>query len=117
MTTDLNRRAFLGRTGLSLGSVAFAALGAGRKTERWPGVVRPLHHAAKVKRVIYLYMSGGPSHLETFDANKPELVKLDGQLMPTSYTQGQSIAQLQNQSSPVYGRSFRLKNLAKAARR
>ena len=97
MTTDLNRRAFFGRTGLSLGSVAFAALGAGRKTERWPGVVRPLHHAAKVKRVIYLYMSGGPSHLETFDANKPELVKLDGQLMPTSYTQGQSIAQLQNQ--------------------
>ena len=97
MKTGLNRRAFLGRTGLSLGSVALAALGAGRKTERWPGVVRPLHHAAKVKRVIYLYMSGGPSHLETFDANKPELVKLDGQPMPASYTQGQSIAQLQNQ--------------------
>ena len=52
MTTDLNRRAFLGRTGRALGSVALAALGAGRKTERWPGVARPLHHAAKVKRVI-----------------------------------------------------------------
>ena len=117
MTTDLNRRAFLGRTGLSLGSVALAALGAGRKTERWPGVVRPLHHAAKVKRVIYLYMSGGPSHLETFDANKPELVKLDGQPMPTSYTQGQSIAQLQNQKLACLRPQFPFKNSAKAARR
>ena len=31
------------------------------------GVVNPLHHAVKAKRVIYLYQAGGPSHLETFD--------------------------------------------------
>ena len=95
--TEINRRSFLTRSGLGLGAVAMAAMGAGRKVERWPGVVRPLHHAAKVKRVIYLYMAGGPSHLETFDANKPELVKMNGQPMPTSFTKGQSIAQLQNQ--------------------
>ena len=97
--TDINRRAFIGRSGLGLGAVALSslsALGAGRDLERWPGVVRPLHHAAKVKRVIYLYMSGGPSHLETFDANKPELVKMNGQPMPAEFTKGQSIAQLQN---------------------
>jgi hypothetical protein len=41
-------------------------------------------------------MSGGPSHLETFDANKPELVKMNGQPMPAEFTKGQSIAQLQN---------------------
>ena len=74
--TEINRRSFLTRSGLGLGTVAMAAMGAGRKVERWPGVVRPLHHAAKVKRVIYLYMAGGPSHLEPFDANKPQLVKM-----------------------------------------
>ena len=115
MTTDLNRRAFLGRTGLSLGSVALAALRVARRSVG--RAARPLHHAAKVKRVIYLYMSGGPSHLETFDANKPELVKLDGQPMPTSYTQGQTSRSCRTRSSPVCGRSFRLKNSAKAARR
>ena len=97
--TDINRRAFIGRSGLGLGAVALSSLsapGSGRDLERWPGVVRPLHHVAKVKRVIYLYMSGGPSHLETFDANKPELVKMNGQPMPAEFTKGQSIAQLQN---------------------
>ena len=94
---DINRRTFLGRTSLGLGAVALSALGAGRKVEQWPGVVQPLHHAPKVKRVIYLYMSGGPSHLETFDANKPELLKMDGKPMPAEFTKGQSIAQLQNQ--------------------
>ncbi len=41
-------------------------------------------------------MSGGPSHLETFD-HKPKLAELDGQPMPESYTKGQPIAQLQGQ--------------------
>jgi hypothetical protein len=97
--TDINRRAFIGCSGLGLGAVALSslsALGSDCKLEQRPGVVRPLHHAAKVKRVIYLYMSGGPSHLETFDANKPELVKMNGQPMPAEFTKGQSIAQLQN---------------------
>jgi len=52
--------------------------------------------AAKAKRVIFLYMSGGPSHLETFDF-KSALVKHDGQPMPESFTAGQPIAQLQGQ--------------------
>jgi Protein of unknown function (DUF1501) len=81
----LTRRAFLGRT--ALGSVALAAL-----------LNRPLRAApnfpAKVKRVIWLYMAGGPSHLETFD-HKPELAQRNGQPMPESFTKGQPIAQLQ----------------------
>lgn len=60
----------------------------------WHGVVRPLHHAPKVKRVIQLYMAGGPSHLETFDY-KPTLAKLDGKPTPESYTKGQPMAKLQ----------------------
>ncbi|MBI1899544.1 MAG: DUF1501 domain-containing protein [Planctomycetia bacterium] len=105
----LARRAFLTRSAAGVGSLALAALfketasgdepkdrAAGKKTDRWTGVVSPLHHAPKAKRVIYLGMAGGPSHLETFD-HKPKLAEMHGQPMPESYTQGKPIAQLQNQ--------------------
>ena len=49
----------------------------------------------RAKRVIFLCMAGGMSHLETFD-NKPKLAEMDGKPMPESYTKGQPIAQLQN---------------------
>ncbi|HEY1068214.1 MAG TPA: DUF1501 domain-containing protein, partial [Pirellulales bacterium] len=42
-----------------------------------PLAVRPGHHAARAKRVIFVYMQGGPSHLDTFDP-KPRLAKDDG---------------------------------------
>jgi hypothetical protein len=58
------------------------------------GAVYPLHFPPKAKRVIQLYMAGGPSHLETFDY-KPTLAKMNGQPMPESFTKGQQIAQLQ----------------------
>src|SRR4029077_4144689 len=48
----------------------------------------------KARRVIYLTMAGGPSHLETFD-HKPKLAEMDGQPIPSSLTDGQPIAQLQ----------------------
>ena len=51
-------------------------------------------HAPKIKRIIYLYMAGGPSHLETLDF-KPVLAKMSGQPMPESFTRGMPIAQLQ----------------------
>src|SRR6266498_1598307 len=76
----LNRRAFLGRSGLGL--MALASLwspgilrSAAAATPRGSGVVNPLHHPPRARRVIFLYMSGGPSHLETFD-HKPQLAKL-----------------------------------------
>ena len=58
------------------------------------GIIDPRHIIPKCKRVIFLYMAGGPSHLETFDY-KPKLAQLDGQVMPESFTKGQQIAQLQ----------------------
>ena len=57
---------------------------------------------AKAKRVIFLCMSGGPSHLETFDY-KPKLDQMDGKPMPESFTKGQPIAQLQGQALRVLG--------------
>ena len=61
---------------------------------RWPGVIQPTHFPAKAKRVIWLTMAGGPSHLETFD-HKPKLAEMHGKPMPESMTKGQQMAQLQ----------------------
>ncbi|MBM3458055.1 MAG: DUF1501 domain-containing protein, partial [Armatimonadetes bacterium] len=96
------RRALLGRTSVSLGAAALTALleaearpARAGEEERRP--TNPLpgfpHFPPRAKRVIFLYMSGGPSHLETFDY-KPRLAELDGQPMPQSVTRGQPIAQL-----------------------
>src|SRR2546425_4148984 len=80
------RRVFLGRAGHTLGSVALASLMnpgliraalASSNGTTWRGVIQPPHHPPKVKRVIWLTMAGGPSHLETFDF-KPKLAQLDG---------------------------------------
>ena len=51
-------------------------------------------------------MSGGPSHLETFDY-KPKLAAMDGRPMPESFTRGQPIAQLQGQALRCLGPQFR----------
>src|SRR6185295_11956784 len=97
----MTRRSFLGRASTGIGSMALASLlnpgnpGALKADEaRDPGLLRTLHHAAKAKRVIHLYMAGGASHLETFDY-KPKLGEMSGQPMPESFTKGQPIAQLQ----------------------
>ena len=98
------RRAFLGRSAHGLGALALAGLLHGRAAAAPPtakGVVSPLHFPARAKRVIWLYMAGGMSHLETFDP-KPELAKLHGKPMPESFTKGQQIAQLQGAKLNCY---------------
>jgi hypothetical protein len=102
------RRAFLGQTARGLGSLALASLvnpmllsaaetpGAA-KTDKWRGVINPLHFPPRAKRVIYLCMAGGPSHLETFDY-KPKLAEMNAKPMPESFTKGQPIAQLQGKT-------------------
>ena len=62
--------------------------------DHWSGMIDPMHLAPKAKRVIFLCMAGGPSHLETLDY-KPKLAEMHGQPMPESFTKGQPIAQLQ----------------------
>jgi hypothetical protein len=92
--TLLRRRAFLGQAARGLGTAALASL-LGPALLR--GGDRPPHFAPRARRVIYLYMAGGPSQLETFDY-KPKLAELDGQPMPESLTKGQQLAQLQGQA-------------------
>jgi hypothetical protein len=92
-----NRRTFLSHSLTGLGTFALSSMlpklhAAPKFVSK--GVVQPLHHEPKVKRVIFLTMAGGPSHLETFDY-KPKLAEMDGKPMPESFTKGQPIAQLQ----------------------
>ncbi len=94
-----SRRAFLGRTAqgvgsAALGSMLFGSALAAEKGVPSLGAVNPLHHAPKAKRVIWLYMAGGMTHLETFDP-KPKLAEMSGKPMPESFTKGKQIAQLQ----------------------
>jgi len=107
--TALDRRAFLGRAGAGLGSLALASLLDRRLLAQddgpWPGAARPLPHLPKAKRVIHLYMAGGPSHLETLDY-KPKLAELHGQPMPESITKGQPIAQLQGAKLTCFAPQF-----------
>lgn len=116
----LARRAFLGHAGAGMGAIALStmlgrdqALGDDQALGRdllaapstrpnSPGAVGLPDLPQKAKRVIFLYMSGGPSQFETFDY-KPKLAELDGQPMPESYTRGQPIAQLQGQELKCLG--------------
>ena len=90
------RRHFLRRAGqFSLGSIAMNAL-LGNSASALNAEVNPLaphqpHFPAKVKRVVYLHMSGGPPHLDIFDY-KPELVKRDGQDAPDAFIKGKKFA-------------------------
>ena len=92
-------RASAAGAALAVAPALTAAAGADRASR---GVVNPLHHAAKAKRVIFLYQAGGPSHLETFDY-KPKLAEMHGKPMPESFTKGQQIAQLQGQQLICFG--------------
>lgn len=103
------RRAFLGRTSQGVGALALASLlrpnlltGAPAAPDRWTGAVHPVHFPARARRVIWMTMAGGPSHLETWD-HKPKLAQMHGQPMPESFTQGKQIAQLQGQKLTCFG--------------
>ena len=101
------RRAFLGRASQGLGTLALASLAAAPSfaksaAEPMRGVLNQLPLPQRAKRVIWLSMAGGPSHLETFDP-KSKLAELDGQPMPESMTKGQQLAQLQGAKLMCFG--------------
>src|SRR5213594_3159761 len=93
----LTRRHFFGRTAAGIGTAALASLldprlfaAAPPLPGPAPGLLRALHFAPKAKRVIYLFMSGGPSHIDLFDY-KPELRKNHGKELPASVRMGQRV--------------------------
>ena len=81
------RRHFFSRCGVGVGSMAFGWLLA-RDQAIAP---KRTHHPAKAKRVIFLFMAGGPSQLDMFE-RKPELQKRNGEPIPESFTKGKRFA-------------------------
>ena len=94
---DITRRHFLRNCQVGLGTMALAGLlndnapAATTEKEFNPFQPRPGHHLGKVKNVIFLFMAGGPSHLELFD-DKPKLREFDGQEPPESLIKGRRFA-------------------------
>jgi hypothetical protein len=103
-----NRRQFLGRSGFGIGGAALASLMEGRG-------FAATHFAPKARRVIYLFMHGGPSQLDLFDY-KPELRKLHGQELPPSVRGGQRLTGMtSNQKSlPITSSIFNFAQEAKS---
>jgi hypothetical protein len=92
----LTRRQFFGRTAAGVGTAALASLlnpnlfAQAATVASGHGVLGAPHFAPRAKRVIYLFMSGGPSHIDLFDY-KPALEKLGGSELPGSIRMGQRI--------------------------
>ncbi len=92
------RRHFFSDCAMGIGSIALASLMADKSLGNDPmaAIKNPLeprvaHFPPKVKSVIFLFMAGGPSQLETFDY-KPKLNELSGQPIPESFTKGKRFA-------------------------
>src|SRR4051812_14503228 len=88
----MSRRDFLLRAGGGFGALAVSymlqrdgvALGAGAPEVRGADPTRLPHYPPKAKSVIFIFIEGGPSHVDMFDP-KPELQKMHGQKMPASF--------------------------------
>jgi len=118
---SLNRRAFLSKSCIGLGTAALGGL-LGCETNSVPnkdsvasnamlkGVIDNLHLAPKAKRIIYLFQSGGPSQFELFD-HKPLLNKLRGQDLPDEIRNGQRLTGMSSgqESFPLVGSPYSFK--------
>jgi hypothetical protein len=101
-----HRRQFLRDSLCGFGTLAMTSLLADEARAANPLAPKPPHQAAKAKAVIFLFMAGGPSHLETFDP-KPLLNQLDGQPQPAEF--GEAKYQFVSKDSKLLGskRKFR----------
>ncbi|HQU47122.1 MAG TPA: DUF1501 domain-containing protein, partial [Pirellulales bacterium] len=103
-----SRREFLRQSGCGLGSLALAAmLWNQRRAAAAAAPARPQPHLTpRAKRVIFLFMHGGPSHVDLFDP-KPELTRHAGQPLPESY--GNVMTRRKVATNPLLGclRPFR----------
>jgi hypothetical protein len=115
---NLNRRHFLGKLGLGIGS---AALGSLLIPDLFSGKEEDItslgipHFAPKAKRIIYLFQNGAPSQLESFDY-KPTLIKMAGQDLPVSIRNGQRLTGMTSGQAkfPLVGSHFSFQQYGKS---
>jgi hypothetical protein len=109
MTFTADRRQFLLRSAAGTAALAGLLTRDGLAAEHKP------HFPAKAKRVIFLFQSGGPSHLELFD-HKPMLVKYHGKELPDSIRMGQRLTGMTSgqKSFPVIAPKFQFRQHGKA---
>lgn len=100
-SSPLARRWFLQQCGVGLGAVALRDM----LQAADPLAPKQPHHAPTAKNVIFLFMGGGPSHLELFD-NKPELAKHEGTLPPANLLEGYRAAFI-DPNSTLLGPKFK----------
>ncbi len=105
--TGFDRRQFLSRFGIGLGGIALADLLNSRPSACAGEPLKQPHFAPRAKRVIYLFQSGAPSHLDLFD-HKPLLNKLHGTELPDEVRNGQRLTTMSGSQSsfPLAGSPF-----------
>jgi hypothetical protein len=106
-----SRREFFRQAGSGLAGIALASLLRGDGLMGATAPVDPLagkkpHHKPKAKSVIWLFMEGGPSHIDLFDP-KPKLKELNGQPMPSSFGKVITAMGTANNSLMVSQRTFK----------
>jgi Protein of unknown function (DUF1501) len=114
LVASIKRRTFLSQLGVGVGAAALSTIlgtdvvakATVAQASGYRGLTGLPNFSATAKRVIFLCMAGGPSHLETFDY-KPKLAELHNQPMPESYTKGQPVAQLQGHELRAFGPMFK----------
>ena len=109
----VTRRKFFQQCGTGMGAIALASLLNEKlfAAESSGHVVGP-HFAPKAKNIIYLFQSGGPSHLDLFDY-KPELTKRNGQKMPAEILKNIRLAQI-GKDAAVLGTKYKFKQCGKS---
>ena len=80
----VDRRNFLAGAGGGIGALAFSSILASDATAAAPLAPHPPHFAPRAKRVLWLFMHGGPSHMDLWDP-KPDLVRYAGKPLPQSF--------------------------------
>src|SRR5262245_19467269 len=101
----MTRRQMLKQAGIGFGYLAFAGLLGERALSEPanPLAARVPHHPPRAKRVIFLFMHGGPSQVDTFD-HKPRLAKDDGQELPFEPAKGTTVSKKVMQSPWKFAR-------------
>ncbi len=104
----LSRRQLLKRAGFGFGSIALADMMSATARASEGGLPGLPHFAPKAKRVIFLFMSGGPSHLESFDY-KPYLTDKQGMEFPEKLRGGKALPGMAGSQSyfPLVGPAYK----------